>query len=179
MSILKKNLINGNQIKSKNIFGEKNPTVYFNENICSTDIPQYFFINYIDSPKSQIVKKLKNEKRRFVSNDVIYEEEYEIKPVENRKNEQKRIDMVLQKTVGISTVDLNLLYRLKCYANQALQFFFLDKLNGEYEVLIIDLYHLIVPAADKDHNERKANPKKTYNEHKDAKYNLSEIFGKK
>lgn len=181
MSILKKNLINGNQIKTKNMFGEKNPTVYFNPNISSTDIPKYFFTNYIDSKKSLIVKKIKQEKRRFTCNEINYEDEYEIKIVENRKNEQQKIDAILQNTIGIKTVDLNFLYRLKCYANKSLQFFFLEHPDGKYEVIIIDLYHLILPAADRDHYEKKANPKKTYKEHhKDnpekTMYNLSEIF---
>lgn len=178
MSILQKTLIKGNIIKSKNIFDEKNPKVKFNQNICSIDLPQYFFINYIDDGRKPIVKKLKNEKRRFTNNLIDYEEEYEIKPVLQKKNEQKKIDAILQGTIGMSTVDLNFLWRLKCYANPALQFFFLDKKDGTYEVLMIDVYHLLIPAADKDHGEKKANPKKTYQEHKDAKYNLSEIFSK-
>ena len=52
MSILQKNLINKNN--SKNIFGEKNPNIFLNDKICSTNIPKHYFTNYIDYKKHLI-----------------------------------------------------------------------------------------------------------------------------
>lgn len=87
-----------------------------------------------------------------------------------------KIDNILGNTIGSASISASLLFRLKSINNPAVQFFFLDDLNGNYEVLFVDIYHLVLPAPDKGHKEKKANPKKTYDEHKLAKYCLSNIY---
>lgn len=65
MSILQKNLISNNGPLKKNMFGEPEPNIFFHDDIKSTNIPQYYFTNYIDSSKSPMINFLKTERRRF------------------------------------------------------------------------------------------------------------------
>ena len=186
MNIVQKPLFSGTTLGAKSlgtkpILGGKATDIYFNPNIKSVDIPEEFFTNYIDSRKSLIVKTIKNERRRILTKEVDYNREYEVKDIINKSNEYKKIDKILKKTVGAVSINYNFLWRMKYISNPELQFFFYEKLNGTFEILIIDIYHLIVTAADRDHGEIVANPKKKYKEHhKDnpekTMYNLSEIF---
>lgn len=176
MSILQRAYSQSN-IKSKNIFDEEEPNIFFNNNIKSTDIPEMYFINFIDSRKSPLVNTLKREKRRILKKQVDYDNEYEIKNIEYKKDEKKKIERILNDTLGISLSNYSLLWRLKYRYNPEIQFFFLDDLSNNYEILFIDIYHLVLPAPDKSRRERWANPKKKYKEHKEAKFNLSNIFG--
>ena len=166
MSILQKNLINKNN--SKNIFGEKNPNIFFNDKICSTNIPNH--------KKHPLVGALRNERRRLLKKEVDFDNEYEIKPIHYKKNEKQKISDILSQTIGYNNINYSMLWRLKFISNPEIQFFFLDDLSGNYEVLIIDIYHLIIPAADKDYHEKHANPKKKYFEHQNANYDLKHIF---
>lgn len=177
MSILQRSLTNGN-VKTKNIFGEKEPNVFFHDNIKSTNLKKFLFTNYLDNKKVPLVKALQTERRRILRKEVNYEEEYEIKNIEYRKNEKNKIDAILFDTIGIEKIDYSMLWRLKYKYNPAIQFFFLDDFHGNYEVLIVDIYHLVCPAPDREHGEIFANPKKTYKDHKDAKYNINNIFHK-
>jgi len=175
MSILQRNLINS---KQKNIFGEKEPNVFFNDEIKSIKLSKYYFTNFIDSKKSPLVSALKNERRKILKKEVDYDRDYEIKNIEYRKSEQKKIKDILDNTTGNSNINYAMLFRLKNIYNPAIQFFFLDDLNGNYEILLIDIYHLVLPAPDKSHHEWFANPKKTYKEHEKASFDLSNIFHK-
>ena len=107
--------------------------------------------------------------------EVNFDSEYEIKDIKGKK-EQKKIDEILKQTLGMPSINISTIFRLKYIDNPALQFFFLDDYNGNYHIIIVDIYHLILPAPDKEHHENVANPKKKYNEHKDASYCISNIF---
>ena len=172
MSILQKSSTNG---LKKNMFGEKNPNVFFNSNLKSTNLPKFHFTNYLDGKKAPMTSYLKKEKRRIINKRVNYDNEYEIKPIKTN-NEQKKIDSILKSTLNMNSIPTSNIMRLKSVINPALQLFFLDDNKGNYEVIFIDIYHLVLPAPDKSHKETKANPKKTYEEHKNSKYCLSNIF---
>lgn len=172
MNILQKNSTNG---LKKNIFGEKNPNVFFNSNIKSTNLPKFYFTNYLDSKKVPMVDCLKRERRKFLKKTVNYDKEYEIKPIKTT-HEQAKIDEILKTTLNISNIPVSSIMRLKSIYNPELQLFFLDDKKGNYEVIFIDIYHLVLPAPDKSHNEKKANPKEKYETHKNASYCLSNIF---
>lgn len=172
MSILQKSSTNG---LKKNIFGEKNPNVFFNSSIKSTNMPTFYFTNFLDSRKVPMADCLKREKRRILNKTVNYDNEYEIKKIDTN-HEQTKIDNILKNTLNISSIPTSSILRLKSVANPELQFFFLDDKKGNYEVIFIDVYHLVLPAPDKSHKEKKANPKKKYEEHKNAKYCLSNFF---
>ena len=177
MSILQKNLISNNGPLKKNMFGEPEPNIFFHNDIKSTDIPQYYFTNYIDSSKSPMINFLKTERRRFLKKQVDIDQEYEIKDIKKTK-EQNKIDKILMDTLNMTSIPILTLFRLKSKYNPGVQFFFLDDLNGNYQVLFIDIYHLVLPAPDKSHGEKFSNPKKKYNEHKLARYCISNIFHK-
>ena len=177
MSILQKNLINSNGTLEKNMFGEPEPNIFFHSEIKSTNIPEYYFTNYIDSRKSPMVHFLKQERRRFLEKQVDIDREYEIKNIKKTK-EQKKLDKILMNTLNIPSIPILTLFRLKSVNNPEVQFFFSDDLNGNYQVLIVDIYHLLLPAPDKSHNEKFPNPKKKYGEHKIADYCISNIFHK-
>ena len=168
--------ISSTNIKSKNIFGEDEPNIFFNSNIKSVKIPHLYFTNFINNKKSPLVNTLKQERRRIIKKQVDYDNEYEIKNIEYRNNERKKISKILYDTIGIKIPDYSLLWRLKYIINPSIQYFFLDNLDGTYEIIIVDIYHLILPAPDKSHKEKKANPKKTYNAHSLANYCLSNIY---
>lgn len=174
MSILQR--VSNSNIKSKNIFGEDEPNIFFNKNIKSTKIPHMYFTNFIDNKKSPIIKTLKTEKRRILKKQVNFDNEYEIKNIIYKSIERKKIDTILKNTLGISIPNYTLLWRLKYIVNPKIQYYFLDNLDGTYEIVIVDIYHLILPAPDKSHKEKKPNPKKTYNEHSLASYCLSNIY---
>lgn len=178
MSILQENLISKNgTLKTKNIFGEKEPNIFFNSEIKSTNLPKFYFTNFIDGKKSPMVDFLKKERRKFLKQQVDFDNEYEIKSID-RKTEQKKINEILKTTLNKSSINVSLLLRLKSIDNPRVQFFFIDDNEGNYEVLFIDIYHLVLPAPDKSYHEKKANPKKTYKEHEKASYCLSNIFHK-
>lgn len=172
MSILQKSSTNG---LKKNIFGEKSPNVFFNSNIKSTNLPNFYFTNYLDNKRVPMVNCLKKEKRRILNKTLNYDNEYEIKTI-NTNREQLKIDTILKSTIGISNIPVSRILRLKSVYNPDLQFFFLDDKKGNYEVIFIDIYHLVLPAPNKLYKEKKANPKKKYEEHKNAAYCLSNIY---
>lgn len=178
MSILQKSLINNNNLKTKNIFGEKNPNVFFSKDIKSVDLPKYYFTNFIDSSKDPLVSFLKSERRKILKKEMDFDKEYEIKDVINKTNEQKKIDAIIFNTLNLLNIPVSTIFRLKSVYNPNVQFFFLDDYQGNYEILFIDVYHLVLPAPDKSHHEIFANPKKRYKEHQNAKYDLNNIFNK-
>lgn len=175
MNILQKNSINeiNNGIK-KNIFGEKSPNVSFNSNIKSVNLPEFYFTNFLEK-RAPMVGCLKRERRKFLQKSINYDAEYEIKSIDTNK-EQKKIDKILKETINMSSIPVSRLLRLKSINNPDLQFFFKDDNEGNYEVLFIDIYHLVLPARNKFYKEKKANPKKKYDEHKHENYCLSNIF---
>ena len=175
MSILQR----ASNLKMKNIFGEDEPNIFFNSNIKSTRIPAMSFTNYIDSKKSPIVSALKRERRKILKKQVDYDKEYEIKNIDYKTNEKKKIEKILKNTLGISLPNYSLLWRLKYLENPEIQFFFVDNLNGSYEILFVDIYHLVLPASNKLNKKKKANPKKKYKEHEKANFCLSNIFHNK
>lgn len=178
MSILRKNLIdNRGALKTKNIFGEKEPNIFFDNKIKSVNTPEFLFTNYLDGKKAPMVNYLKNERRRFLKKEVDIDNEYELKTID-KKTEQKKIDKIIEKTLNLPHVDVSIIYRLKSVYNPELQFFFLDDNNGNYHVIFIDIYHLVLPARDQSRREIFPNPKRKYNEHKNASFCMSNIFNK-
>lgn len=178
MSILQKNLIKNKKNITKNIFGEREPNIFFHENIKSVNLPKYYFTNYIDDKKSPLIKLLKRERGKFIRKQVNFDKEYELKSIDTNK-EQLKVDEILKNTIGINSIPVKTIFRLKSIDNPSVQFFFLDDYQGNYKVLFIDLYHLVLPARDLSRKEKKANPKKTYENHKMANYCLSNIFNSK
>lgn len=181
MSILQKNLLNKNLLNIKsvgsslNIFGCSQPTIKFNKNIKSIDAKQYYFINKLSSTKSVLAKRIKGDQRRFANHEIDIDKEFEIKYILDQKGEQKKMNYILNNTIG-KTVPVLSCVRLKTIGNEGLQYYVSDDYNGGSEVVLIDLYHLFIPAADKQKGEKHPNSKQTYNEHVLDAHDLSEII---
>ena len=177
MSILQENVINKRGVfKRKNIFGEKEPNIFFNSNIKSINLPNFYFTNFIDSKRSPMVKFLKSQKYGFEAKTIDIDTYYEIKNIKYN-TEQKKIDKILLETLNMESISTSLIFRLKSKRNTGVHFFFLDDLHGNYEVLFIDLYHMVLPAPDSERGEDVPNPKENYERHETANYCLSNIFG--
>ena len=181
MSILQKNSLNKNTLSIKsignstNIFGSSQPIIKFNINIKSIDVKKYYFINKISSTKSVLAKKIKNDQRRFLNHDIDIDKEFEIKYILDQKGEQKKLDYILNNTIG-KTVPVLSCVRLKTIGNESLQYYVSDDYSGGTEVVLIDLYHLFIPAKDKSREEKHPNTRNTYYEHINDKHDLSEII---
>lgn len=181
MSILQRNLLNINilnaksKVSSNNIFGSKQPVINFNKDIKSIDIGKYFFINKLSSIRSDLAKRIKQDQRKFAAQQIDFDKEFEIKYILSQTNEQQKLDDILLNTIG-KTVSVLSCVRLKTIGNEGLQYFVSDDYNGNLEVILIDLYHLFIPSPDKSIGERRANPRKKYNEHKNDIHCLSEII---
>lgn len=181
MSILQRNLLNINilntksKVSSNNIFGSKQPVISFNKDIKSIDMRKYLFINKLNSVRSDLAKRIKQDQRRLATQQIDLDKEFEIKYILNQSNEQQKLDDILLNTIG-KTVPVLSCVRLKTIGNEGLQYFVSDDYNGNHEVVLIDLYHLFMPSADRSIGEKRANPRKKYNEHKNDAYCLSKII---
>ena len=63
--------------------------------------------------------------------------------------------------------------RISSNNNKAFQLLYVDKTN---EIILIDLYHLLIPAADHEHNETIKNPKLHYEVVKNNRFDISNVF---
>lgn len=164
--------------KEKNIFGKSNPNVIFNDRIKSVNIPKCNFTNYLHGKKSPLTKTLNQLNNRIKNNYVNYDVEFEIKKIDRINEEKYKIKNILHKTYGNNSIDYNKFLRLKYRKNPEIQFFFLDDLNGNYEVIIVDIYHLVLAAIDRERHEEYAKPWEKYALHCDAYYCISNVFQK-
>ena len=176
MSILKKRSDNSslkatNLLNKKNIFGDKNLKLSFKSNIKSVDIPNIYFNNYFKGNDSYY-SFFKKEYSRIINGNFDIET-YNIKGLSLTKNNlYNRISKVFLETYGY-TYRLPYLHRISKKNNEIFQIIYTD---DNYEIIIVDLYHLLIPAIDHEHKEKNKNLKKHYDEVKNNKYNLNNIF---
>lgn len=139
-------------------------------NIKSVDIESIFFTNFFkkDKVKYRFVKK---EIGIIKRNDNPLEN-YEMKEENYNKKNQARIKQIYSETYR--AVNVTPLIRLKHINSKEFQLY-CQEINGDYVIKLIDLHHLIVPAADKDHGEEKANPQKKYKEVKGGSIDLKDL----
>lgn len=100
---------------------------------------------------------------------------FELKDVNYGANLKKeKIEQIVFKTRAVKK-ECNLIYRFKNNLNPAFQLY-VDKVdNNNYDVLIIDLYHLVIPAAYKYYGKKVADLKADYDKVKNNSICLSEI----
>ena len=181
MSILQKNLLDINFLNNKsiadakNIFGSTKLKISFNKNIKSTNLSEHKFVNYINSKNKLLIKRLRTDERKFIDGLFDFDKDFEIKYLLDENNMQTKFEDILLNTLGTTTSVLSCV-RLKTPGNVSLQYIVSDNFTGAYEIIVIDLYHLLVFAADKSRGEKKPKPKKTYNEHKNDDKCLSEVL---
>lgn len=171
MNILKNRLAkqSKNMYQTSNIFGDSNLKLSFNKKMKSIDREDLYFNNYFKSNDSYF-KFVKQEYHRFENGNIDFDT-YSLKTVGN--NVKKRIEELYKETYGYVILPLPFIHRISKNDNKAFQLFYFNKTN---EIVLIDLYHLIIPAADHEHNEQIKNPKKHYEEVKNNHYNLIHIF---
>ena len=166
MNILKNRLAN----KRNNIYGDKDFKLTFKNGIKSVDIPNIFFNNYFQS-KNSYYKFLKNECNRIINGNIDFES-YNLKGLNRTKRIEERINKIFLETYGYN-YELPYLHRISKKDNERLQLLYTNKEN---EIIIVDLYHLLIPAKDYEHKETQKNHELHYEEVKVYKIGLEEII---
>ena len=97
----------------------------------------------------------------------------ECKEENYRKKNRQRIKVIYESTYNVSNTTP--LIRMKHTYNKEFQIFCKDE-NGTYKIQLVDLHHLIIPAADKDHGEDRADIKKKYSDVKGGSIDLKYLI---
>ena len=171
MSILKKPSIKQSSSSKRTKIHGLDIKFKIDSNIKSVDIESIFFTNFLkkDKVKYRFVKK----EIGIVKRNDNPLENYEMKEENYNKKNQARIKQVYSETYHAANVTP--LIRLKHINSKEFQLY-CQEINGDYVIKLIDVHHLIVPAADKDHNEKKANPQKKYNDVRGGKIDLKDLI---
>ncbi len=83
-----------------------------------------------------------------------------------------KIEVIFKETYGY-IYPLPYLHRISKDKNSRFQLVYTDK---EHEIIIIDLYHLLIPAIDYEHKETQKNPELHYEKVMNYNYNLNNVF---
>ena len=156
------NSITGNN--NGNIFGNKDLNITFKNGIRSIDLPDYNFINYFYEFEKDYINFAKKEFKRLKNGSVNILEEYNDKPIGMNKKLKTKLTDVHYETYFYN-FKLPFLKRITKIGNERFQLYYYRIDDDNIEIIFIDLYHLLIPAADKEHKEKKANPKKTYEDY--------------
>lgn len=166
---VKKNIINNR--KTKNLFADSKTKFTFKNDMKSVDIPEILFTNFFQS-KNEYFKIVKKEYKGLINGreDVI--DSYNMKYINRNPEIENKINKIMLNTYGYA-LKLPMMWRLSKKGNPKLQFIVVEKTA---EIIFIDLYHLFIPAADREHGESIKNPQLTYDECKEYRYDLKNIF---
>ena len=172
MNILKNRLANKrkNIYERNNIYGDKDIKLTFKKGIKSVDIPNIFFNNYFQG-KNSYCKFFKSECKRIINGNIDFES-YNLKGLNRTKKIEERINKIFLETYGYS-YELPYLHRISKKDNERFQILYTNKEN---EIIIVDLYHLLIPAKDYEHKETIKNPQIHYEEVKGYTIGLEEII---
>lgn len=167
---------------NKSLFDEnivsKRFNLIFDDALKSVDMPEILFNNYFESRKSPMTSYFKKQYSRL-RNNASYNllNDYEIKPVKGNAN-YKKISKIVKKTSGKKYDYNEMFFRLKNinretgFYNAGLQFYYILK-NDSFIIIAIDLYHMIIPAHNRDYTDMPKDPVKNYEMHKSTGYDLS------
>lgn len=171
------NIFNSSSFKTSE-FKLTNKKVNFSKAMKSVNFESLYFTNYL-AKKSPLIKFVRKQYCCIINGTLSINDENKFKPsFVNLDNEYLKLKLlsVIQKTRGISHYKLPpAIYKYKCLENKEFQLYIANN-DDEYEMLVIDTYHLMIPAPDKDKNEKKEHSKEKYNLHKLDDYDLSEII---
>lgn len=163
-----------NKSKNKNILGEETRFTIKN-NMKSVNIPELYFSNYFKS-RNDYYKSVEKILKRLVT-DSSSIKEFIHKDLNRNVEFDKRLEKIHLDTYNYSYGKIPFIYRLAHFGNSSFQIYLIG--NSEYsEIVFIDLYHLLLPAADCEHGEVVKNPIKHYNEVKSYKEDISSIITK-
>lgn len=174
----KKNIFKSRtNIIDKNIFGDKKEKIKMEGALKSVKVPKHFFTNFLANHGDPMFKFVK--RQYYAMNDSNYDiyENFELKSVDFGGNlkEQKLKDIYIE-TYGEKLNDVSQIYRLKNIENKAFQLYINKIDSNNYEIILIDLYHLIIPAADTYLRKTKADLKGDFDKVKNHNFCLSNVL---
>ena len=173
---LNKNKFNKKPIIGKKLFDDTKEELEIDNALKSIHLPVYCFSNFLKSEKDVMFKFVRSEYKKM--NNINYNifEHFELKNVDfNRKNiSQEKVSKITEETFG-SKMQINMIYRFKNLSNPAFQLYISKQNNDDFKVIIIDLYHLVIPAADKSKGRKTADLKADYDDVKNYNVCLSNI----
>lgn len=154
---------------------------YFDFSACkkSSKFPEDNFTNFLKNRK-ELYKYVKKERFRFLNMDFDSPngilEEYEIKNFGGKR--MKLLTKIITDNTGKKIGRLPIIYRLCNKFNKALQFYYYEASENMYRVVAVDLFHLLMPANDKERQDVKNDGVYMYKENENNDICLSEIFKK-
>lgn len=161
----------------KNIL-DKRTRIDFSDALISVDIPEILFNNFFEAKKSPMTLYFKKQYKKIIY-DKEYNifEDYNVIPVKGAKL-YKKLSIIIKKTSGMHYSYDKLFFRLKNinletnFYNAGLQFYFVVE-EDKYKIVVIDLFHMVIPAHNCDYPGLPKNPTANYEQHKNGRYNLS------
>jgi len=162
---------------NNNIFGKKDFSITFKRGLKSVDLPSKNFINFLQRSDTNYISFIRKEIKKLYYGNVDILSEYKDKFITKDRETLSQMEAIFMETYGYN-IRLPFLKRLSKIRNSRFQLFYKVIDEDTIEIMFIDLYHLIIPAADVEHGEEEANPENTYNEFKDSDYNLTEILSR-
>lgn len=171
MSIQRKPSIKRQASKKNTKIRGVEPNFKINRDLKSVDIEEIYFTDFLkkDKVKYNFVKK----EIGSIKRNQLQLNSYEIKEENYSKKNRERIKKIYEETY--CATNATPLIRMKHSANKEFQIYCQEN-KGSYIIQLIDLHHLIVPAADKEHGEIVANPESKYNEVKGGKVDLKDLI---
>lgn len=146
----------------KNMFGN-NTKIVFKNGLKSVDIPQHNFINFANKSEINYAEFVKNEILRLKNGNEDILTEYKEKWIGMSSDIRERLKCVFYETYYYKSDKLPYLKRLTKKRKPKFQLYYkYDSLHDIAEIVFIDLYHLLLPAANKQKHEVKAQPEKVY-----------------
>ena len=170
-----KKIINrGNSFK-KNFFDCSHEEIEIDEALKSVNLPSHMFCNFFKGKKDFMFKFVKKQYKAMSGEKYNILDYFELKNVEFKANlSEKKINDIVVSTYG-QQIQFETLYRFKSTANPAFQLYVNKENNHKYKVIIVDLYHLVIPAIDKFKDRKTVELKKDYEAVKNYDYCLSNL----
>ena len=151
--------------------------VDFSKAMNSVNLETFCFTNFFIK-KSVLIKFVRGELIQII-NKTIDLEDYKIYSSSlvdyNDLYLNLKLKTIIEKTTGNRLKELPVIYKFKNKENPNFQIYAKKDINNNYEVLAIDLHHLLIVAPDKSRGEKKERSKEKYDGLKLADYNLSKI----
>ena len=144
-----------------NMFGSKSKVIFKN-GLRSVDISKHNFINFASNKEPNYIKFIQKEINKLKQGTIDILKEYKEKWVGMTPNVKIRLNDVFYETYYYN-IGLPYLKRLSKKGKPKFQLYYkYDKSTDTAEIIFVDLYHLLIPAANKQIGETKASPEKTY-----------------
>ena len=145
----------------------------------SVNLDMLNFTNFF-TKKSALIKFFKKEYSCLKNGSVDIDDNTKyVATIVNYKDPalELKIKLIIENTRKIKVDKLpKIIYKYKNRTNPEVQFYVTNNIQNEYEVLAIDLYHLLIPAPDKSRNEKKEHSREKYEKYKYADYDLAELY---